>query len=773
MAFIDIKQKTERVAVTIFQIDLDRNDPDFEADFAADLSSFDTPKTTSDIRAYKEGVVKTYSFTNMQLFGLDCFPGLITANSEPPKVNPGQDIGIRATASVTLKDFISNDSYELQGLYANRRVTGSFWAKTFARNEFKFRNARILRGYTEDGKFYAENFETENYVIDTYQGPSLSGDVQFSLVDILTLTDGINVKVPLVTSGILSSTITPASTSCTFNALDTASEYGTSGTWIIGDNIMSYTITSPTTANIVQNQFGTVDQEQEINSSIQRCLAWDNVNVIDILLDIFALTKIPASVIPTAKWNLLKTGELSIFNFTAVIYEPTEAKQLINELIQHCGLTMYMDVVLNEITIVSSGVVANPVITFTADEHFQQSTFSQQNMFEKLITNQFIRWGLRNHTLSERTNYAKNARAVNILQEGPDRLKVGTAGKDIQSRWLANNIDGNQIALQIIDRKVAEFSTIPKQIKFKTDASYAGNLPDNKRLWLGSTYQVVLPKNCQVNPSADDVTLVLQCTSIRQGSDGLFEITGLSYNANIPPKFDYTIKAGTYLNYNLAADPEFAAILTAGGAKEYVVIVEQGALIGSTSTATPAFTQGTFPSGATLYLINFGRIVGMGGKGGDGGQVVIVDPCFFNQGGDGLNGGPALSLSTDAKIDTLYGIIGGGGGGGAGTEAVCTGGSPRQSGNGGGGGQGHIGGDGGDPVAGEGAFIPGLKGPSGSINNPGMGEGFVSGGYLGQQGNSTLFGGQGGLPGAAIIKNGNTLTVVAGDSTDKIKGPII
>lgn len=771
MAFIDLKQKTGRKAVTIFQIDLDKNDPAFDSVFAADLSSFGTPKTTNDIRAYKEGEIKTYSFTNMQLFGIEAFPGLINANSEPPKVNPGQDIGVRATASITLKDFVSNDSYELQGLYANRRVTGSFWAKMFARNEFKFRNARILRGYTDNGHFDIANFETEHYVIDTYQGPSLDGNVQFGLVDILTLTDGINVKVPLVTSGILAAAITSASTTCTFNALNTAAEYGTSGTWIIGDNIMTYTITSPTSANIVQNRFGTYAQDQEINSSIQRCLAWENKNVIDILLDIFALTEIPASAIPTAKWNALKTGELSIFNFTAVIYQPTEAKELINELIQHCGLTMYMDVVLNEITIVSSGVVANPVMTFTADEHFQQSTFSQQNMFEKLITNQFIRWGLRNHTLNERTNYAKNARAVNILQEGADRLRVGSAGKDIQSRWLANNIDGNQIALQIIDRKVAEFSSIPKQIKFKTDASYAGALPDSKRLWLGSTYQVKLPKNCQVNPSANDVTLVLQCTSIRQGSDGLFEITGLSYNANIPPKFDYTIKSGAYLNYNLAADPAFAAILTAGGAKEYIVVVEQGALIGSSSIATAAFIQGSFPAGATLYLINFGRIVGMGGRGGNGGYVSTEGGCVFSQGDNGANGGPALSLSTDTKIDTLYGIVGGGGGGGAGTAGIC-GASPRV-GKGGGGGQGHVGGEGGDAGLFNDIVTTTPKAPSGSINAPGSGVGYLSGGELGQQGQGTIGGAVGGQAGAAILRNGKTLTIIAGDSNDKIKGAII
>ena len=752
---------------------MDINDPAFDAEFAADLSSFGTPKTTNDIRAFKEGEVRTYSFSSCQIFGLNCFPGLMTATSEPPRVNPAQDIGIRSTASVGLLDFISNDSYELQGLYANRRVIGSFWAKMFARNEFKFREARILRGYTEDGSFYPANFETEHYIIDTYQEPTLDGMVRFNLIDVLALTDSVNVKIPEVTTGLLSAAIDPADTTCSFNALNTSAEYGTAGFWIIGDNIMQYTITSTTTANIVQSRFGTANQEQEINSSIQRCLAWENENVIDIMFDIFALTQIPASYIPTAKWNALKAGELSIFNFTAVIFQPTEAKELLNELIQHCGLTLYTDVVLKEITIVASSVISSPVMTFTADEHFQVDTFTQTNAFEKLVTNQFIRWGIRDHTKTERTNYSKNKRVVNIQQEDASRLRIGSAGKDIVSRWLANNLDGNQIADQIATRIVASFSTVPKQIKFKTDASYVGDLPDDKRLWLGSTYQVRLPKNCQVNASGQEVTLVLQCTSIRPDSTGLVEVTGLSYNANIPPAFDFTVRAGTYTNYVLADDPAFAAILTEGGAKEYVVIIEQGALFGSSSVSTPSFRQGTFPSGATLYLIVFGRILGRGGNGGKGGDVdneggICIDGFAF----DGQNGGPALSLSTDTKLDVLYGLIGGGGGGNAGRKSTCP---DARSGDGGGGGQGFpagLGAPAGD--VGGGTSYSGFNGTDGSTDAPGLTAGFIPAGALGEDGKGyPLESSIGGTGGAAILTNGNTLDIIAGDSADKIKGLVI
>lgn len=770
MSYLEIKQKTKRIQVQIFQIDLDVNDPLFDSEFAADLSSYGTPKTTNDIRAFKEGSIKTYSFCNTHIFGIDCFPYLIKAMSEPAKVNPGEDIGIRATASVSLKDFQSTDSYELQGLYANRRVAASFWSKMFARNEFKFRDARILNGFTEDGRFYPENFETEHYIIDSYQGPSLEGTVSFSLVDVLALTDGINVKIPFVTTGILSSPVNINATSCTFNALDTAAEYGTSGFWIIGSNIMQYTITSPTSANIVQNRFGTEPEVNDTNSSIQKCIAWDNVNAIDIIKDIFALTKIPTSYVPTVKYDALKTGELSIFNFTAIIYDPTEAKQLLNEIIQHCGLTMYTDVVLKEITIVPSSVITTPIITFDCDEHIQKDSYSQSNVFEKLVTNQFIRWGLKNHTLNERTNYAKNKRAVDIVQEDASRLRIGVAGKDILSRWLANNLDGNQIADQIITKRVAQFSRIPRQVKFKTDISYIGNLLDDKRLWLGSTFQIKPPKTTNVTRNGSEELLVAQCTSLRSTGDGLWEITGLTYNANIPPKFDYVIKSGTYIDYILANDPEFAPKLSAG-AKEYVVIVEQGSLFGASSTAIPSFRQGVFPAGATLYLIIYGRILGRGGDAGNGGLVSgDMGQCFAQVGEDGQNGGPALSLTTDAKIDVLYGLIAGGGGGSSGATARCPEGVP---GDGGGGGQGFPGGAKG--LAGDDISpIPdvGFDGTDGSTEAPGDANGFNRGGEFGQKGFSNLpaIGGEGG---PSILTNGNNLNIISGNTSDKIKGVII
>ena len=764
MSFDVIKKQTQRKSVIIFQVDLDINDPSLDSEFAEDLSSYGTPKTTSDIRAYLEGSIRTYSFCDRQLFGLDCFPCLISADSEPAVVNPGIDIGIRATGAIRLKDFTSIDSFELQDLYSNRRVKASFWAKMFSRNEFKYRPARILRGYTEDGYFYLENFEVEHYIVDTYQGPSLSGDISFNLVDILAFTDPLNVKVPFVTSGLLSGPVALGQTAITLNALNTSAEYGSSGLWAIGSEFMAYTINSATTATVVRKRFGTEEQEHNTNASIQKCLYWENENIIDIIIDLLSLTSIPSDYIPVTKWNALKAGELSLFNFTAVIFKPEEVKKLINELIAHAGLTMFTDVVMKEITIIPTTIVDSPVITFTPEEHIKADSFRWSNEFDKLITNQFIRWALRDYSKTEDTNYTLNKRTINIASESPKKFKVGSAGKDILSRWLPNTLDGNQIADQIITKKVYQYgSDIPKRITFETDAAYVGNLNLTDRLWLGSTFQVVVPENCMVNSDGSIVQLVAQCTSLQRGENNEgWKITGLTYTANFPDEADYVIPAGTYLDYNLAADPVFSDILSEGGAKEYTVVIQQGTLFGSTSTATPAFHQGTFPSGATLKLIVYGRILGKGGNGGKGGPLSKdAEICSEGISPGGLDGGPALRITTNAKIDVLYGLIGGGGGGADGFRASC---ETSKSGKGGGGGQGSQPGLGGEPgiVVSEGS--EGEYGENASINAPGTG-----GGGLGEDGQGL----NPGDAGAAIITAGNTLEIIAGNSPDKIKGAII
>lgn len=148
------------------------------------------------------------------------------------------------------------------------------------------------------------------------------------------------------------------------------------------------------------------------------------------------------------------------------------------------------------------------------------------------------------------------------------------------------------------------------------------------------------------------------------------------------------------------------------------VIVAASGVIGSTSSATAAFTVAALPATSTVRIINNGYIVGKGGDGGAGWSWAPPPNPH------GLSGGPAIALASPTTI-VNYGTIGGGGGGGGGSS---TGSNPETYDDPGG-----CGGGGAGFTAGTGGTVgPGLSyyGQNGTLTTGGAG-GTVSptGGY--------------------------------------------
>jgi hypothetical protein len=111
------------------------------------------------------------------------------------------------------------------------------------------------------------------------------------------------------------------------------------------------------------------------------------------------------------------------------------------------------------------------------------------------------------------------------------------------------------------------------------------------------------------------------------------------------------------------ADVDLYAYAVADGWDESTpleVVIDSGVYVYSTSTSNAAITASdTFTNGATI--VNNGYIVGKGGAGGTAGN--FSGPVYGGNGGDG---GTALSTSVAISVDNTNGTIAGGGGGGAG-----------------------------------------------------------------------------------------------------------
>jgi hypothetical protein len=171
---------------------------------------------------------------------------------------------------------------------------------------------------------------------------------------------------------------------------------------------------------------------------------------------------------------------------------------------------------------------------------------------------------------------------------------------------------------------------------------------------------------------------------------------------------------GTNLNVNCAA---------LFGTDALTAVLINNGIIGSAGTGSPGLDATGMNGNSTLYVINNGYIVGMGGTGGPGGG---------GGGSNGGNGGDAISMHCSLLLDN-FGVIGGGGGGGAGGPTW----------------PGHFG-------------VSGAGGGGGAGQNVGIGGGGTE--LQNNGGNGTLTSGGGGGGGHCAAANGGNLGLGGGNS---------
>ncbi len=204
---------------------------------------------------------------------------------------------------------------------------------------------------------------------------------------------------------------------------------------------------------------------------------------------------------------------------------------------------------------------------------------------------------------------------------------------------------------------------------------------------------------------------------------------------------------------------------------QMTVTVNNGVVIGSTTTSAPAFDSGLgFPVGTTLYLVNNGIITGKGGNGG-GGAIHNYGNGNDPRGYPGEAGGTALRAQHPLSATNNGTIQGGGGGGGGGNRSITFDGQTFDSGGGGGGGgAGH--------TVGTGTIVQGnaeywsAKGADGTLTAGGLGSNILYySGYGGSPGPNGQ-GGNGGAPGqpGTAGEAGTTTTQPGGAAGIAVQG---
>ena len=770
------KQKGYRQAVTIVEIDLNINDP--LIDYSGDISSYNTPKTTAAGSTYT-GSTQTYVFSDQQLgFTTPHFVCLMSVTSSPAILKAGDDVAASASAKVVLSDFISNDVFELPVPYQANRISGSFFGKLLERNYLQNRNIRIKRGYDATSTLGAD-FQTEHYVIKSHSGLDANGSISLSLIDRLFFASETKAKAPQTSNVTLNGPITNSSTSFNFigtNFGDKSKDYTIQvadvGVIVIDNELMTYTVATYSAGTgsltVVRGFSNTIAVTHESRAAIQGCFITESAvdtfgaqNITDInrrLINDF--TNLGAGFINDTSWDAEKAGNLSKFNFTNIITEPTEVKKLLKETIQSSGSWMYFDTVLNELIIGASARFDLPVATLTDNTNILQDSMRVSPQDSLQVTRSTIRYNKLDYTQGDDNRYYGNAfQKIDGLVESDAQTGQQNEAKEIKSNWLTGSTTDAPVANSVPQLRVERFNNPPLKYTFKLDSRDVGLLPNTETLWMGSVVEI--ETRTLINANGTIKTNAAQITSIKPSSlEDTWDIVALSYNANIPTNVDL------YINTN-AVDFLLTDLLTTTEAREYIVVISSGVRFTASSVSNYAFDTGVLFAGATLKLINQGFIVPSGGFGGFGGEKVGPDPAI--NGGNGFDGGDGLNIQVTTILDNLSGLIAGGGGGGQGGNPGTVG---STWGGGGGGGAGDTGGAGGLASGGT-----ATDGEAGSFNFPGDGglhdgtdaeDGF-NGGDLGENG----LGAGGGTAGIAITTNGNSLTILSGNNPSQIKGAVV
>lgn len=794
MTYDQTKLQSQRRYVEMLEIDLDINDPEFDSIFAAEPNSYGTPRTTQDSRAYKAGSIRTYRFSNQMLpYNKHYYPKLGTRSensSTPAELKPGDQLALSASARVVVNDFLDNDSYPLQGEYVNKRIpqSGSFFRRLIARNYIRNRPARFKRGYIPVGRMMTEDdFQVEHYVIKDITDPDANNRVTIELIDRLFFASNDKAKIPIASNAVLASNIDNTSSTGTFNFL--ATTFGNSGIEdtrpTVGENLVlnisNELFRGTVSAYDMSNNTGTFSftergvggsevQAHTINDEIQGVVEYNNENVTDVLRNIFNnFTKSNPNndFINDVSWDALKAGDLAGVNLTNFLTQPINVKDAINQIIKSTGMWMYFDVILNRIEIGKTPRFADPSITLNSEILLRGNVSSRPDI-RRQITRQVIRYAKIDYTEGDNIReYFKHFRTQNDILEDDDAYGQITEGAPILSNWYtASNADVVQ-AQSIPALNVSRFANIPRTYTIILDSAFIGNLQNGRRLWYGSTVAIESPS--RVNLDDTPVIETGQVVSIRRQNDlDRWRVVVLTYDSEASPvdNVDLTIDASANnVNiYDLFEDAPTEA-------REYIVVINPGVVIGSASTSMESLTTGAgWPAGATLLLYNFGQILGAGGNGGTGGSssndIGQISPT------SGLPGGDAFHLTLDTTVDNLQGLIGGGGAGGHGGSF---GGNP-SAGGGGGGGAGRVAGNG----AIGGIAVPGAqRGQNGNDSFGGAPGNGVDGGAPGIRGGTLgesrpAIGNNPVIPaGRAIVRNNNNVVILNGNNDNQIKGDIV
>ena len=722
---------------------------------------------------------------------IEAIPSVVSVDYTPARLDLGESIGVRASASISFGDHRYPDTGAAGDRYASERIynayeTGTFWGKFRARHSvIKGASIRIIHG---EGNQAIEQMETHHLIVESVVGPDSGGRYTITAKDVLKLADPKRAQAPHISSGYLNDPILAADTTATLAPPGIGNlEYPASGLAAIGGaEIVAFT-RSADALTLTRAQQGTTAQDHDDDDRVQICIQYTGADPADIMHDLLTVyAGIDPSYIPLTTWQT-ETANYVGRLYTAVIAEPTSVTELVNEVLQQSATSMWWDDIAKLIRIRTLRAVPDAANVYN-DDIIVAGSYAAKDQPGKRVSQVWTYYALKNPL--EGIDDPKNYRSAVATIDSESEVDYGDESiRTIFSRWIP--AFGRDAAKTLNDLILSRYASPPRLFGFKLLRDDYAVQPEPAGGYKISTLMLQ-------GPTGEQTTADFQATSVKAG-DAFIEITGeeVLYSQTItPPDPDVrniTIDTNaTGLNIRTVYD----SLYTAPDALTIVnVFIEAGVVVGSSSEYLPALQCGSWPAGVTLNVSNSGRIQGKGGEGGSGASVYWSPGAgvfVCSNGLAGVAGGDAFKVDYDVNL-TNNGEIwaGGGGGGGGGSHYSLTIGSATNSGGGGGGGAGTLSSLGGTPGNASGGTISnklgetgasgtsetgGAGGLSGSISESyraGAGGGPATAGATGGtivSSQSSAAGGAGGAPGNAIVQSGGVASII---TTGDILGAII
>ena len=413
-------------------------------------------------------VDKVYTFcSNREKLPLmDMYPFIVDMGIIGSKRDPGKSLGRREGAQILLRDtphhdrgidpYLSTRSYD-----ASER--GTFWTKLLARNEYyTSKKCEVYVGYLTDDMTDLTNFEKYTYFIDKIQ-KNTDDTVTITVKDIFKLSD--RATFPESAYSSLNGAITDSDTTI---IVDDASDYASSGTVRIDNEIINYTgKTATTLTGCTRAQYGTTAAAHNDDASVQQCETGTNENVIDTIKRILNTCDVSDDFIPYSDWSTESASWLGSYDLNYCISKPEKGSKLINELIEQCMLTMWWDAKDAEIKL-DAFIPALPSAAVTVEQDVMlKDSFTWEDMPEDKLSQYTMLYGIRDYADKVESENVESL-YVSFTGESGENRDNEIRAKQTVSRWFTTT-DNADAVRTTVNRTLNQKKKNPKKIKFEMD----------------------------------------------------------------------------------------------------------------------------------------------------------------------------------------------------------------------------------------------------------------------------------------------------------------